>query len=435
VSEPGVLLQPARGSGWNRGVNCVSDKSALLDQLRIDRPATEEVGRSSWVIWVVAIVVGLLVSAGITWYALPRGVAIGVATATQAPGDVAIGPGSILDASGYVVARRQATVSAKMTGKVVHVAIEEGQRVERDEIIARLDDTNARAALAQARAQKAQAEANLAAAQVAFENAKPTFGRSEQQFERAIISAQTFDSAKAEYDAARMSLDVAARATEVAGASLAVAERNVEDTVVRAPFAGIVTVKNAQEGEMVSPISAGGGFTRTGIGTIVDMDSLEIEVDVSENFINRVRPEQPVSARLNAYPDWAIPARVIAIIPTADRAKATVKVRIGLDVSDSRILPEMGVRVAFLESPSESTATEGTPAAHALVVPPEAVQQNGDTGVVFVVNGGSVERRSVKLGERVSAGQIVLSGLSAGTRVATGDLSRLADGAKVRISD
>jgi RND family efflux transporter MFP subunit len=413
----------------------VSDKSALLDQLRIERPATEEAGRSSWVIWVVAIVAGVLISAGIAWYAIPRGVAIGVATATQAPGDVAIGPGSILDASGYVVARRQATVSAKMTGKVVDVAIEEGQRVERDEIIARLDDTNARAALAQARAQKAQAEANFAAAQVAFENAKPTFGRSEQQFQRAIISAQTFDSAKAEYDAARMSLDVAARATEVAAATLAVAERNLEDTVVRAPFAGIVTVKNAQEGEMVSPISAGGGFTRTGIGTIVDMDSLEIEVDVSENFINRVRPDQPVSARLNAYPDWAIPARVIAIIPTADRAKATVKVRIALDASDSRILPEMGVRVAFLESPPEPTATQGMPAAHALVVPPEAVQTSGDTGVVFVINGGSVERRSIKLGERVAAGQIVLSGLSAGTRIATGDLSKLEDGTKVRIAD
>jgi RND family efflux transporter MFP subunit len=348
---------------------------------------------------------------------------------------VAIGPGSILDASGYVVARRQATVSAKMTGKVVDVAIEEGQRVERDEIIARLDDTNARAALAQARAQRAQSEANLAAAQVAFDNAKPTFSRSEQQFTRAIISAQTFDSAKAEFDAARMSLDVAARATEVAAATLAVAERNLEDTVVRAPFAGIVTVKNAQEGEMVSPISAGGGFTRTGIGTIVDMDSLEIEVDVSENFINRVRPGQPVSARLNAYPDWAIPARVIAIIPTADRAKATVKVRIALDASDPRILPEMGVRVAFLEAPSAPSATETVPAAHALVVPPEAVQTSGDTGVVFVINGGSVERRSVKLGERVPAGQIVLSGLSSGTRIATGDLSKLEDGTKVRIAD
>jgi RND family efflux transporter MFP subunit len=413
----------------------VSDKSALLDQLRIERPAADEVGRSSWVIWALAIVGGVLISAAVAWYAIPRGVAIGVATATQAPGDVAIGPSSILDASGYVVARRQATVSAKMTGKVVDVAIEEGQRVERDEIIARLDDTNARAALAQARAQKAQAEANLAAARVAFDNAKPIFGRSEQQFTRAIISAQAFDGAKAEFDAARMSLDVAARASEVAAASLAVAERNLEDTVVRAPFAGIVTVKNAQEGEMVSPISAGGGFTRTGIGTIVDMDSLEIEVDVSENFINRVRPGQPVSARLNAYPEWAIPARVIAIIPTADRAKATVKVRIGLDASDSRILPEMGVRVAFLESAQESTATQPTPAAHALVVPPEAVQTSGDTGVVFVLNGDSVERRSVRLGERVAAGQIVLSGLSSGTRIATGDLSKLDDGTKVRIAD
>ena len=171
------------------------------------------------------------------------------------------------------------------------------------------------------------------------------FDRNRAQFAAAFISAQTFDTAKASYDAARTGLEVAARAVEVAEARLALAQRNLDDTVVRAPFAGIVTVKAAQEGEMVSPMSAGGGFTRTGIGTIVDMSSLEVEVDVSENFINRVVPQQPATVTLNAYPDWSIPARVIAIIPTADRAKATVKVRVGFDVGDPRVLPEMGARV------------------------------------------------------------------------------------------
>ena len=413
----------------------MSDKSELLEQLRIERPAAEASGSVSWIVWAFAIVAGVGVAGGVVWYAYPRGIPISVATAAPAPADVVVGPSSILDASGYVVARRQATVSSKITGKVVAVSIEEGQRVERDQVIARLDDTTWRAAAAQARAQRAQADANLEAARVAFENAKPTYQRNEMQYAKAVISAQTLDTAKAAYDAARTSLEVAARALAVADASVVVAERNLEDTVVRAPFSGIVTVKAAQEGEMVSPNSAGGGYTRTGVGTIVDMDSLEIEVDVSENFINRVRPDQPVTARLNAYPDWAIPAHVIAIIPTADRAKATVKVRIGFDARDDRILPEMGVRVAFLEAPASAPTDSTSSAQRALLVPPDAVQASGDTGVVFVLADGRVERRSVRLGARVAAGQLVLSGLTAGTRVAAGDLSTLADGAKVRVEN
>ncbi|HET8697040.1 MAG TPA: efflux RND transporter periplasmic adaptor subunit, partial [Gammaproteobacteria bacterium] len=205
--------------------------------------------------------------------------------------------------------------------------------------------------------------------------------------------------------------------------------------VVRAPFAGVVTVKAAQEGEMVSPNSAGGGFTRTGIGTIVDMQSLEVEVDVSENFINRVHPDQRASVKLNAYPDWDIPARVIAIIPTADRAKATVKVRVGFELGDPRILPQMGVRVAFLDEPSGKPEAAAPRTSQAVIVPPEAVQASGDTGVVFVIGDGTLERRTVRLGERTAAGQVVLSGLVSGGRVAVGDLSKLADGMKVRIAN
>ena len=413
----------------------MDDKTSLIEQLRIDRPA--EADPATWPKW-VAIAVAVVAVAGVAvWFFLPRGVAVRAATVELAPSEAASGPGTILDASGYVVARRQATVSSKITGKVVQVSIEEGKRVARDDIIARLDDTNARAALEQARAARAQAEANLTAAQVAFDNAVPTFKRNEQQLEKAVISQQTFDTAKAAYDAARTGLDVAKRAVEVARSAVVYAERNLDDTIVRAPFAGIVTVKAAQEGEMVSPISAGGGFTRTGIGTIVDMESLEIEVDVSENFINRVHSDQAVTARLNAYPDWAIPAHVIAIIPTADRAKATVKVRVGFDARDDRILPEMGVRVAFLDTPSsastETSSAGGAP--RAFLVPADAVQASGDTGVVFVLNDDRAERRAVRLGGRVAGKQIVLSGLSAGALVATGDLSQLVDGAKVRVAN
>ena len=409
----------------------MEDRTVLLERLRIDREdEPTETGRAAR--WVSAAAVALVVTgAAIGWYLYGGGGGIAVQAAVAEPVAVeaAAMRGSILDASGYVVARRQATVSAKITGKVVDVLIEEGQRVAADEVIARLDPANALAAVAQAEAQHHQARASLNAARIAFDNFGPLFARNAEQYARQIISAQSFDTSKAEYDAARASLEVAARAVEVAEANLAIAERNLEDTIVRAPFAGVVTVKAAQEGEMVSPISAGGGFTRTGIGTIVDMESLEIEVDVSENFINRVRPGQDAAVRLNAYPDWELPARVIAIVPTADRAKATVKVRVGLETKDPRILPQMGVRVAFLDDPAAAPAA----VREAALVPAAAVQPNGDTGVVFVINGSTVERRAVRLGERTAGRQVVLSGRTAGTLVAVGDLALLADGASIRI--
>jgi RND family efflux transporter MFP subunit len=277
-------------------------------------------------------------------------------------------------------------------------------------------------------AQLAQQRATLEAASVALANAAPTFARSREQFERQVISAQEFDSAKAAYDAVDASAEVASRGVAVAEATLALAQRELDDTVVRAPFAGIVTVKAAQEGEMVSPISAGGGFTRTGIGTIVDMDSLEVEVDVSESFINRVKPEQDVTVTLNAYPDWRIPAYVIAIIPTADRAKATVRVRVGFRQRDSRILPEMGVRVAFLAD-SEAPVRSAQPA---VVVPERAIQVSGDTGTVFVVQDDTLEQRAVRVGGTTAEGRIVLSGIAAGARLAIGDFSLLANGMRVR---
>ena len=411
------------------------DQASLIDQLRIER-APERAPRRGALWGSVSLALAVLAAVAAAYVLLPRAVPIRVAVAEPLPAAAAAAPSSILDASGYVVARRQATVSAKMTGKVVMVGIEEGQRVERGEIIARLDDANARASVAQARAELAQSKANLLAAEVAFVNAIPIFERNEQQLARAVISAQAFDTAKASYDAARTALDVAARGVEVAEARLDLAERNLDDTVVRAPFAGIVTVKAAQEGEMVSPMSAGGGFTRTGIGTIVDMASLEVEVDVSENFINRVAPEQPATVTLNAYPDWAIPARVIAIIPTADRAKATVKVRVGFDFDDARILPEMGARVAFLGAAERvGSAPASAGAQQPVLVPKESVETDGETGVVFVVADGGVERRTVRLGAPSAAGQIVLAGLNAGTRLALGDLSLLTDGSKVRVEE
>jgi RND family efflux transporter MFP subunit len=245
------------------------------------------------------------------------------------------------------------------------------------------------------------------------------------------VSAQAFDDARATYNAREGNSMVAERAIDVARAGVEVTERAYADVVIRAPFAGVVTVKAAQPGEIVSPISAGGGFTRTGIGTIVDMSSLELEVDVGESYITRVRAEQAANVTLNAYPQWTIPAKVIAIIPTADRAKATVKVRVKLLELDGRVLPDMGARVSFLDV--GSSAEDPLRESHATIVPASAVLPHGDESVVYVVSGNLVERRTVALGNGGVDGQEILSGISAGTRIAIGDLDRLSDGAVVRV--
>jgi RND family efflux transporter MFP subunit len=413
-----------------------TDRAALLNQLRIDRSEPPPSGgNAKW--WATAIAVILIGASGVWYLMRPNGVPITTAVAqSMAAGGSANATGtSLLDASGYIVARRRATVSSKVTGKVVKVMLEEGQRVEAGQVIALLDDSNWRAALAQSKAQLDQAEANVASAQTAFDDAKPIFERAEKQKAAAVISAQSFDESRAQFDVAHNNLLIAQRGLEAARAGVEVAQRNMEDTVIRAPFAGIVTEKAAQPGEMVSPISAGGGFTRTGIGTIVDMDSLEVEVDVSENFINRVRPQQPVTIKLNAYPDWDIPGAVIAMIPTADRAKATVKVRIAIKTKDARIIPEMGARVAFLSDnePSAGGAEKGP--APGVVIPQDAVTASGTASIVFVVHGATVERRAVRLGGKTASGQIVTAGLEAGNTVALGDLSKLSDGTRVRIEN
>jgi len=369
----------------------VEDKAKLLDQLRIDRSqerAPERGGGGPWL--VVAIVVLLVVAAagaGGWWLghraapgagsgsgasaadeagaAAAGGVAAGDAGAgtgeaaeagtAAASGVGAAQPQSILDASGYVVAQREAAVSAKAMGKVVELDIQEGQAVKAGEVLARLDDTNTRAALDAARAQLGEARATLEAAKVALADAGPIFERTKEERAQAVISAQDFDQARQTFNAAQTDLAVKQRMVDVAAAEVEEAQRNEDDMTVRAPFAGVITVKSAQPGEIVSPMATG-GFTRTGIATLVDMDSLEVEVDVSENFINRVHVGMPAVVKLTAYPDWGIPAQVVAIIPTADRSKATVTVRVGFKLKDPRILPEMGARVSFL---SASAKQEG----------------------------------------------------------------------------
>jgi RND family efflux transporter MFP subunit len=404
----------------------MDDKSALLNQLRIERNPEGDAGRRwLWPVLVLALVAGAAAGAWWWWHPAAEPVRAAVARAT----DPAAGGASILDASGYVVARRQATVASKITAKMIELDIEEGQHVDAGQIIAKLDDTNIRAALDQARAQYAYAKAGLAETQVNLTNAQRDYDRQKHLLADHFVSQAVVDTSQTTLDALRAQLATQQSNVAVVGRGLNVAERNLDDTIVRAPFAGVVTVKAAQPGEMVSPISAGGGFTRTGIGTVVDMDSLEIQVDVNENFINRVEPAQRVTAKLNAYPDWQIPGHVIAVIPTADRSKGTVTVRIALDQKDSRILPEMGVRVAFLGD----TKAEGGGQPAGVLLPSNAVQSNGATGVVFVIRDNTLERRAIRV-EKGSGDDVrVSAGVAAGERVAVGDFSRLADGMRVRV--
>jgi RND family efflux transporter MFP subunit len=337
----------------------MGDPASKLEQLRIDR-RTSSSGRGRRVIgWSAGAVACLAIGAGL-WLRAEQATPVIAAAATPAPttkGESAVPPqASVLDASGYVVARRQATLMSKITGRLVEVLVEEGQRIAAGQVIARLDNTNATAALVQAEARVAEAEANLQAAEVALADAEPSSKRSEEQFRRGLTSSEHVEAARSNFNSRKMAVLVAQQSVSVARAAVGVARQNLEDTIIRAPFAGVVTVKAAEPGEMVSP-SATGGFTRTGICTIVDMDSLEVEVDVSEAFISRVQPNRPVTVRLNAYPDWEIPAKVLAVIPTADRAKATVRVRVAFESRDPRIVPEMGARVSFRddETPTSST--------------------------------------------------------------------------------
>ena len=345
----------------------MNDRSELLDQLTIDR-SSEEASSSRWPIAVIALMVAAGAIAAAAWWLIPRApsetqsvVASSESTVTApivAPREAAAAPATaavadakrqILNASGYITARRIATVSSEITGLIVEVNVEEGMDVEPGQVLARLDDALARVDLELEQARLASLNASIEGTRASLAEAQRVYRRAQELRVKDLVSEADLTRNSAAVETLSADLQRAEADIEVSRLSIARQQERLDDHVIRAPFAGVVTVKNAQKGEIVSPGSAGGGFTRTGICTIVDMDSLEIEVDVNEAFIGRVFAGQRVEALLDAYPDWPVPASVIAIIPTADRAKATVRVRIRIEVRDSRILPDMGVKVAFLQ--------------------------------------------------------------------------------------
>lgn len=396
----------------------------MLQQLRIDRsrgPARKR--RPRWVVPVAVVVLLVLV---VVAMAALRPVQVTVVGARAAAGG---GPASVLDASGFIYARRQATVSSKITGRVEEVLIEEGMRVSQGQVMARLDPVDAQAQDTLARAQAEAARTQLGEIQANLALAERTLERDEQLGERQLISRAQIDQSRAQRDALRARLSNARQQVAVAEDQRAVAALGVDNTVIRAPFDGVVIEKAAQPGEMISPVSAGGGFTRTGIGTIVDMTSLEVEVDVNEAYIGRVQAGMPVDGVLNAYPDWRIPGEVIAIIPAADRSRATVRVRVKLHSDDPRIVPDMGLRVSFLE--------EADPDAEPLQgvwLPARAIVEDEAGPAVFVVRDSRAVRTPVELGETRDADRLVTSGAGEGQQVVLGPPEGLRDGSRVTVA-
>lgn len=395
---------------------------ADLEGLRIKRDPKPNARSGLVVMFTVLLVLAI---AGAAWWWFAQSNAVDVRTAVATSAAVGTGEHTVLNASGYVTARRQATVSSKVTGKVDEVLVEEGMKVEEGQVLARLDPTNVRSSLELAQAQAAAAKAALAETRVRLQEAEQELRRQNELRQGKVAAQADLDHAQAAASALRARLEQQEAEVAVADRTIGIWQQQLDDTVIRAPFAGTVTSKNAQPGEMISPMSTG-GFTRTGICTIVDMKSLEIEIDVNESYIDRVHPNQSVEAMLDAYPDWKIPCHVVAIIPTADRNKSTVRVRVGFDRLDPRILPEMSTKVAFQAAADGSGAT--TPAHPTTQIPKSAILTEGEQSIVYVVRAGRAERRAIAV-ERIDGGTAeVRSGISPGERVVLAPSAAVHDG-------
>jgi RND family efflux transporter MFP subunit len=408
----------------------------LLEQLRIDPTQRDEHSGSRRGLWIAAAVVVavLLIAAGVALFVL-RGQRFEVEAAVAAPPSAAAGPTAILQATGYVTARRQATVSAQITGTLTQVLIEEGEHVTAGQVLARLEDTAQRASLAQSAAQVQAAQALLVQFQAQLEQGRRDLKRNQDLIDRQLVSQQALETARTQVETLDAQVASQRKQVELSQAAARGAQVQLDYTTVRAPFTGVVIAKAAQAGEIISPISAGGGFTRTGVGTIVDMDSLEIEVDVNEAYINRVQSDQPAQAVLDAYPEWTIPAHVIAIVPTADRSKATVKVRVAIDQKDPRILPDMGVRVSFLEQTAKkngsgSGAEEPAAVPKGVLVPAGAIVERDGKSVVFAIDGEHARAATVTPGQ-VYGDLRAVDGIANGARVIRAPPAEMTDGARV----
>jgi RND family efflux transporter MFP subunit len=409
--------------------------SDSLGSLRIDRSAPASGGGGGKRLFYIGGSVLLVIAVGVVLWLWLGGKTIEVNTVTAEAESTGPSLGtSVLNASGYVVARRQATVSAKVTGKIEEIYVEEGMAVKKDQVLARLDPVNIQTVLTMAQRELEASRRNLAETEVRLADARRALARNEELVKQKLISEAALDTSRADVNALAARLEASKAQVKVSESQVAMRKIDYDDLQVKAPFAGVVISKDAQPGEIVSPMSAGGGFTRTGIATIVDMDSREIEVDVNEAYINRVKPNQRIEATLDAYPDQTLPAHVINLVPTADRTKATVRVRIGFDKLEPQILPEMGIKVRFLDDQPEQ-AQAGNSKGPRIRVPTVAIAHEGEQTFVWVVNEGRVERRAVTIGPESEGNTEVLAGVTSGEELVSPVVPGLEDGGKVKLAE
>jgi RND family efflux transporter MFP subunit len=398
-----------------------------LGSLRIDDRSRTR-GRAGKGIAAIVVLLALVVAAAAAfffWKGRRPIVEVALARTASDPRTQAL-----LNASGYVTPRRRATVAAKITGRVTGVFFDEGVHVRDQQELATLDDSDVRRALDSAKADRDASEAAIADFEVQLKYAEVELKRADSLQAAGVQSQEALDNARMQANSLRAKIALAQSQVASSTARIGEAQQAVDNCVIRAPFDGIIVSKDAQVGEMVSPISAGGGFTRTGIATIVDMNSNEVEVDVNESYIARVKPGQRAISTLDAYPDWQIPSSVRTVIPTADRQKATVKVRVSFDHLDPKILPDMGVKVAFL---SDQPAAQGKAPVAKAMIPQNAVRKVGEASVVWVVSDGKIERRAVTLGAEHGNDVEVMAGVSAGDSLVIRGPEGLHEGQAVEI--
>jgi len=403
---------------------------ADLSTLKIDDRSRKAGKKGKRLGWLAACLIVLLAGAAVAYRFKDPKPVVEVATARSAANSP---EAALLNASGYVTPRRRSSVAAKITGRVIEVDTDEGMHLKEGQIIARLDCAESDAALASAKADRIATQASVDDLQVNLANADRELKRSEKLTEAGVSTPQALDTARTLTESYRARISLTKEQVAAADRRIDVAQENVNNCTIRAPFTGQVVSKDAQVGEMVSPISAGGGFTRTGLATIVDMQSLEIEVDVNESYIARVTPHQRVTATLDAYPSWQIPSHVRTIIPTADRQKATVKVRITFDRLDPRILPDMGVKVAFLGEEKLPAASGGGAAVPKALIPSSAVRQQDGKAAVFLIRDNIVERRAVTLGLQRGDDVEVLAGVTEGDKLVAKVPENLRDAQSVEV--
>lgn len=405
--------------------------AADLSSLKIQDSHRSNSGGGKFLRIFAASLGGLVILAGGVFALRGKTPEVEVAAARPATSD---GPETLLNASGYVTPRRRATVAAKITGRVTGVYFDEGMAVKDGQLLATLDESDAKRALEAAVADRDASKAAIADLEVQLKYAQIELKRARELHQEKVQSQEFLDTATTNVESLQAKIALAKQQVDASQARIGEAQQGVDNCVIRAPFSGIIVSKDAQVGEMVSPISAGGGFTRTGIATLVDMNSNEIEVDVNEAYIARVQPGQKVIATLDAYPNWQIPSHVRTIIPTADRQKATVKVRISFDKLDPKILPDMGVKVAFLnEEESKKAAKKNAGPAPKAIIPQSAVHTDGGTSYVFAVRDGKLERRAVHLGNQVGTDVEVMAGVQTGDQLVVRGPENLRDGQKVEI--